>query len=169
MKATEVLKDGFERVQESVHHAVRELDSEQLRWRAYAEGNTIGWLIWHLTRVQDHHVADAFGLRQLWLEDGWCARFGLPFDETATGFGQSVEEVAEVRVESARLLLDYLDAVTERTLRLIAPLDADDLDRVVDEGWDPPVTLGARLVSVISDDLQHAGQSAYLRGQLLDG
>lgn len=76
--------------------------------------------------------------------------------------------MAEVKVESTQLLLDYHDAVAERTLRLVAELEADDLDRVVDEGWDPPVTLGARLVSVISDDLQHAGQAAYLRGQLLD-
>jgi hypothetical protein len=37
---------------------------------------------------------------------------------------------------------------------------------VVDASWDPPVTLGVRLVSVISDDLQHAGQAAYLRGMI---
>ena len=42
-----------------------------------------------------------------------------------------------------------------------------DLPRVVDERWDPPVTLGVRLVSVISDCLQHAGQAAFVRGILL--
>ena len=51
-----------------------------------------------------------------------------------------------------------------RTVAHLAGLSEADLDRVVDERWDPPVTLGVRLVSVISDDLQHAGQAAYLRG-----
>lgn len=166
--ATQILNDSFERVRQSVHHALEGLNPEQLRWHPYAGGNTIAWLAWHLTRVQDHHVADAFDLSQLWLDDGWCGRFDLPFDDTATGYGQDADEVAEVQVESTQLLLDYHDAVVERTLRLVAELDAHDLDRVVDEGWDPPVTLGARLVSVIADDLQHAGQAAYLRGQLLD-
>ncbi|WP_111721244.1 DUF664 domain-containing protein [Homoserinimonas sp. OAct 916] len=168
MEATEILNDGFERVQQSVHHSVRGLSAEQLRWRAYARGNTIAWLIWHLTRVQDDHVADAFDLPQLWLDDGWYTRFGLPFEKLATGYGHSADEVTRVQVQSAQLLLDYHDAVTERTVRQVAALDSGDLDRVVDEGWNPPVTLGVRLVSVISDDLQHAGQAAYLRGQLLE-
>jgi hypothetical protein len=34
----------------------------------------------------------------------------------------------------------------------------------VDDYWDPPVTLGVRLVSIISDDLQHVGQAAFIRG-----
>ncbi|MEO9095480.1 MAG: DUF664 domain-containing protein [Microbacteriaceae bacterium] len=169
MDAKQILNDCFERVQQSVHHAVQGLSPEQLRWRPYAGGNTIAWLVWHLTRVLDHHLSDAFDLPQLWLDDGWCARFDLPFADTTTGYGQSAVEVAEVQVESAQLLLDYHDAVAERTLRLLAELGAGELDRVVDEDWDPPVTLGVRLVSVIADDLQHAGQAAYLRGQLLEG
>ena len=44
-----------------------------------------------------------------------------------------------------------------------------DLERVVDTSWDPPVTLGVRLISVISDDLQHAGQAAYAAGLLKQG
>ena len=39
-------------------------------------------------------------------------------------------------------------------------------DRVVDRTWDPPVTLGVRLVSILDDDTQHAGQAAYVRGLL---
>ena len=64
----------------------------------------------------------------------------------------------------ADLLAGYLRAVTEATKTYVATLGADDLDRVVDEGWDPPVTLGVRFTSVVADDLQHAGQAAYVRG-----
>ena len=53
-----------------------------------------------------------------------------------------------------------------RTRSFLGSLTADDLDRVVDEAWDPPVTLGVRLVSIADDDIQHAGQAAYVRGLL---
>ncbi len=75
--------------------------------------------------------------------------------------------MAAVRVESAALLTDYHDAVHDQTVQFVRTIQDADLGRVVDEAWDPPVTLGVRLVSVISDDLQHAGQAAYLRGVLL--
>lgn len=127
--------------------------------------NTIAWLIWHLTRVQDDHVAEVAGHEQTWISDGWHDRFGLPFDAHAIGYGQSATEVGRVAA-SAELLTGYLDAVHARTIAYVRGLSPDDLDRVVDERWDPPVTLGVRLVSVISDDLQHAGQAAYARGVL---
>jgi hypothetical protein len=74
--------------------------------------------------------------------------------------------VASVRVASPQLLLAYHDATYDATTRFIQHLDEADLDRIVDERWDPPVTLGVRLVSVVNDDLQHVGQAAYVRGLL---
>ena len=53
-----------------------------------------------------------------------------------------------------------------QTIALVSGVTDADLSRVVDEAWDPPVTLGVRLVSVISDGLQHAGQAAFIRGIL---
>ena len=64
------------------------------------------------------------------------------------------------------LLLGYFEAVHQRTLSYVRGLSDGDLTRVVDTSWDPPVTLAVRLVSVLSDDLQHAGQAAFLRGIL---
>ena len=128
------------------------------------QANSITWLIWHLTRIQDDHIADAAGTGQVWLDGGWAARFGLPLDPADTGYGHDDAAVAAVRVPSGELLTGYHDAVFEQTTRYVAGLADDDLDRVVDKRWDPPVTLGVRLVSVISDDLQHVGQAAYVRG-----
>jgi uncharacterized damage-inducible protein DinB len=56
--------------------------------------------------------------------------------------------------------------VHARSAEFLRGLSDEDLDRVVDTNWDPPVTLGVRLVSVLSDDFQHLGQAAYLRGLL---
>jgi uncharacterized damage-inducible protein DinB len=165
----DVLVDGFERVREVVHQVVDGLSAEDLAYQPGPGANSISWLVWHLARVQDDHVADAAGLDQVWSADGWVARFGLPLDAADTGYGHSADQVAAVQVKSHELLTAYYDAVHEQTLRYVRGLGASDLDRVVDTRWDPPVTLGVRLVSVISDDLQHAGQAAYIRGLAAQG
>ena len=168
MTVDELLADGFSRVREVVHEVVRGLSPDQLAYRPHPAANSIGWLIWHLTRVQDDHVADVAGTEQAWLAEGWSGRFGLPFDDMATGWGHSAHEVGSFGVASGDLLTGYHDAVYARTLAFVRTVTESDLDRVVDTRWDPPVTLGVRLVSVIDDDAQHAGQAAYLRGLILD-
>ncbi|MFF5533740.1 DUF664 domain-containing protein [Streptomyces cinerochromogenes] len=164
MHAKDILIDGYGRIQEEVHAALDGLGPDRLHHRPSPEANSIAWLVWHLTRVQDDHVADAFDLDQVWLSQGWEKRFGLDLPRHDTGYGHTPAKVAKVRVESADLLTGYYDAVHEQTLGVLRTLAAKDLERVVDERWDPPVTLGVRLVSVLSDDLQHIGQAAYLRG-----
>lgn len=64
------------------------------------------------------------------------------------------------------LLQDLFGRVPEHIEEALSGLGEEDLDRVVDENWDPPVTLGVRLISIADDDIQHAGQAAYLRGLL---
>jgi uncharacterized damage-inducible protein DinB len=162
--ATDLLVDAYGRIAEIVHDAVEGLDADDLAHRPDPEANSIGWLVWHLARVQDAQVADVAGAEQAWTTGGWAERFALPFDASATGYGQSPEDVAALEGVTAELLLGYLDAVQAATLAYLADLDAGELDRVVDEDWTPQVTLGARLVSVLSDDLQHAGQASYLAG-----
>ncbi len=163
MHSAELLEDAFGRVQGIVHRVLDGMTAADLTFRADDRANSIGWLIWHLTRVQDDHVADAMGTEQVWLADTWHERLALPFDRLATGYGHTADDVAAVRVEP-ELMAGYYDAVHARTVGYVRALSDDDLDRVVDENWNPPVTLGVRLVSVISDDLQHAGQAAFIRG-----
>lgn len=167
MNTAELLTDAFGRVQEVVHQAVAGLTGDQLCHRIDDEANSIAWLVWHLTRVQDDHVAEVAGVEQVWTSRGWAQRFGLPFPDSETGYGQRGADVAKVRVESPDLLVGYYDAVHRQTLSYVGGLVDADLDRVVDSHWDPPVTLGVRLVSVIDDDHQHAGQAALVRGIVL--
>ena len=161
--ANDLLVDAFGRVREAVHEAVAGLDEDQLGFRPDRDANSIAWLVWHLTRVQDDHVSELAGQDQVWTSAGWAQRFALPFADTETGFGQGPEQVEQVQ-PSADLLRGYFDAVHERTAAFLADRSDDDLDRVVDERWDPPVTLGVRLLSVIGDDLQHAAQAADVLG-----
>jgi uncharacterized damage-inducible protein DinB len=167
MTSAELLVDAFERIREDVHGAARGLTPEQLAVRMDADANSIAWLVWHLTRIQDDHVAAAAHVEQVWTSAGWIERFGLPFEPWATGYAHSSADVAAVIVDSGDLLLDYHDAVHAQTIRFVEGITDADLDRVVDESWDPPVTLGVRLVSVINDNTQHAGQAAFVRGLVL--
>ncbi|MFC9551570.1 DUF664 domain-containing protein [Rhodococcus sp. NPDC056960] len=163
MDHSALLTDAFDRIQETVHSVLADLPADGLTFRVDANANTIAWLVWHLTRVQDDHVAGVAGTEQVWTSGGWVERFGLPFPVAAIGYGHSADEVARVQ-SGAGLLREYHDAVHDRTVDYVQSIGADGLDRIVDENWDPPVTLGVRLVSVVSDDLQHAGQAAFVRG-----
>ncbi|MFD7407135.1 DinB family protein [Streptomyces sp. NPDC059866] len=169
MHAKDILSDGYSRIQEEVHAVVDGLGADDLNARPSARANSIAWLVWHLTRVQDDHIADASGLDQVWPAQGWDKRFGLGLPRDDTGYGHSPAKVAKVRVDSGDLLTGYYDAVHDQTLDFVRGLTAKDLERIVDERWDPPVSLGVRLVSVLSDDLQHVGQAAYVRGLLQAG
>ena len=164
MHAKDILIDAYTRIQEEVHAAVEGLTLDDLHRRPGPDANSVAWLVWHLTRVQDDHVAGAFDLEQVWLTQDWEKRFGLDLKPHDIGYGHTSAQVAKVRVDSADLLTGYYDAVHDQTLAALRGLTAEDLDRVVDENWDPPVTLGVRLVSVLSDDYEHVGQAAYLRG-----
>jgi len=166
--SAELLLDALSRVRGLVHRVLRDLSPEQLAARVDG-ANSIAWLVWHLTRIQDDHIAAVAGRPQLWTADGWFDRFALPFDPRATGYGHTSQEVDAVRVASGDLLAAYYDAVHEQTVAYVEGLSDADLDTIVDKSWDPPVTLGVRLVSVISDDLQHVGQAAILRGIVTGG
>jgi hypothetical protein len=160
---TDILLDSFSRVSEGVLEVLDGIDEDRLHWRPDPGANPIGWTVWHLTRIQDDHVASAFDRDQVWLADGWRERFVLPYEPAAHGYGMSADEVGAFSA-SADLLRGYHDAVATRTATLLSGLSPSDLDRIVDDRWDPPVTMAVRLVSVIADDLQHVGQAAYIRG-----
>jgi hypothetical protein len=162
--STDLLADAFGRVRGVATSAVSGLSEQQLEARFDPESNTIAWLLWHLTRGQDAQIADVAGTDQVWVTGGWAERFALPFPTSATGYGHTADDVAAVKGISADLFTAYLDAVTERSLDYVGGLSDADLARIIDERWDPPVTLSARLVSIVSDDLQHAGQAAFIRG-----
>lgn len=165
MTANELLIDAFTRIQENVHSATQGLVKEQLTFRPNATANSIAWLVWHLSRVQDDHIADLASRDQVWASEDWYEQFNLPFDMNVTGYGQTSEDVAAVHA-STELLLGYHDAVYDQTIHYLQSLTDTDFDTVIDTNWNPPVTVGVRLISIINDDLQHVGQAAYVRGLL---
>lgn len=165
MTPAEVLVDALTRTADGVTDVLDRSTEDDLAHRPTPDANSIGWLVWHLARIQDHHVSGVSGLEQVYTAQGFARRFDLPFDDGATGYGHSPQDVAQVR-PPATLLREYSGAVHAHCVAWIGTLSETDLDRVVDKRWDPPVTLGVRLVSVADDSAQHIGQAAYVIGLL---
>lgn len=162
MLVNEMILDAFARNAEAVGPLLEGLSAEQILWRPDAEANSIGWLVWHLARVEDDHMAGLSGREQRWPQ--WRERFGLPYEPDAIGYAMSTADVARFDVGDADLLRGYYAAVHDHTVDIVGSLGEDDFARIVDENWDPPVTLAVRVVSVINDTAQHLGQAAYVRG-----
>jgi uncharacterized protein DUF664 len=159
----ELLRDAFTRLVEHVDEITDGLTDDQSNYRPSPSANSIAWLIWHSARVQDLQLAPIAGVEQVWIRDGWVDRFGLDLPRNDSGYGHGPNEVAKVRAP-VELLAGYYHAVHERTLEFVAGVTGEDLARIVDPDWDPPVTASARLVSIIDDCAQHLGQAAYLLG-----
>lgn len=179
--ARELLRDGFDRVAQTVRSVTSGTDASVLLYQPDPQSNHAAWLIWHLTRVQDDHLADLSAVLggadapsrgtkqytptgQLWLEHGWAQRFALPYPAEDTGFGHDAENVQAFVNGDSGLLAAYHQAVHDRTVQVLESVSTEDYERVVDQRWDPPVTAASRLVSVLNDTTQHVGQAAYVRG-----
>jgi hypothetical protein len=163
----DMMLDGFGRIQDALEHALDGLPPDLLDRLPKEDCNPIGWLAWHLLRGQDAQVADLMGEQQLWIKDGWHARFNLPADGEATGFGDTPEEVAAFKSPDMKVIVDYSRATVERSQAYLKSLTPKELNRKLDEPWWTPVpTVGVRLVSILADCLEHAGQMAYIRGLL---
>ncbi|MDJ1132975.1 mycothiol transferase [Streptomyces iconiensis] len=166
MDTSALLLDGFTRIREEVHDVLDGLSEHDLNARLDSAANSVAWLVWHLTRVQDDHVSEVAGLEQAWTTEGFEERFGLDLPAGSTGFGHSSRDVAKVHVADPALLAEYYDAVHARSADYLRGVQDQALDEVVDASWDPPTTLGVRLISVLADDLQHVGQAAFVKGVL---
>jgi hypothetical protein len=163
-QASDVLTDAIERIRDGVADTVDDLDPSALADRPGPDANSVGWLLWHLTRVQDAHVAEFLDDEQLYVRDGHAAALGLPEDPHDTGYGHSSEQVAAVRIADPAALVAYHRAVAERSLELLGRESAEDLDRIVDDSWDPPVTAAVRWLSILEDCFMHLGQAQYAAG-----
>jgi hypothetical protein len=161
--ARELLRDAFTRQIEHVDDLTDGLTDEVSFFRPTAEANSIAWLIWHSARQQDMQLCNLAGVEQVWTGGGWADRFGLDLGANDHGYGHDPEDVGKVRAP-ADLLAGYYHAVHKVTLEYLASVTAEELGRVVDTHWTPPVTASARLVSIIDDAAQHLGQAAYIRG-----
>ena len=162
----DLLTDAYGRIEQVIERSLKGLTEDDLKWQPKPDCNSIGWLVWHLTRVQDDHISSLMGEDQLWIKDGWYMKFNRPPDSKDRGFGDTPEQVAAF-ASDAQTLLDYHKVVSDRSKQYFKTLPDADLDRELNEPqYQPLPTVGVRIISILADNLQHAGQAAYVRGQL---
>lgn len=166
MEWEDLLIDGYGRVVESMERILKGLSQDQLNWQPNIDCNSIGWISWHLTRQHDSQITDLLEEEQLWIKDGWYAKFNRTSDPSDTGFGHTSQQVAAFDSPKVEILIDYQRAVFKRSKRYFQSLSKTDLDRILNEPYQPPPTVSVRLISILEDSLLHLGQTTYIRGLL---
>ncbi|MFH1646805.1 MAG: DinB family protein [Chloroflexota bacterium] len=165
MEAHEAIANGYGHVLRALEYTLDGLTPEDLNWQPKPDSNSIGWLVWHLTRWHDFQISRFMEEEQVWIKGGWYRKFGRPADPRDHGLGHKPADLAGFKSPDAATLLGYHRAVLERSRHYFPTLSQNDLDRII-EGtpFKPPPTLGMALMGTLSDGLQHAGQASYLRG-----
>jgi hypothetical protein len=167
MEWKDLILDGFERVPSELEEILKGLTPADLDWQPAGQCNSIGWTVWHLARVQDAQISDLDGEEQLYLREKWFLKFQRPSDPKDTGYGDSLQNVADFRSPDSRVLSGYLRATTSRSQAYLKSVALPALDRTLNEPWFKPLpTVGVRLVSILVDACQHAGEVSYIRGLL---
>lgn len=168
MKWQQLIAEIYNEISRELERALDGLTMDDLNQQPRPDCNSIGWLAWHLTRCQDVANADLIGEEQLWLKEKWHAMFGRAADPTDIGYGHSSEDALNFRAPDSITLLKYHRRVLEKTLHYInLELTENDLEREFQKPTFPGINTVRRMfVGVISDNLQHVGQIAYIRGLL---
>ena len=164
MTPADLLTDAFGRIRDGVHRLLADLDDDALAGARRRDANTIGWLVWHLLRVQDDHVADVAGTEQVWTTPGLRRPGRAAVRRRRDRLRALLRRGRPVGVGAE--LLGGTPTPSPRPRWPTSPPSAPTTSSAWSTTWDPPVTLGVRLVSVIGDDLQHLGQAAYVKGLL---
>lgn len=175
MDAIDVLSDLAARPLQALDYFWADLHPSRINDRPGGHPNSIAWLLWHSARETDAQIAPLAATQEIWTAQGFAQRFGFDGQDLGAldmGYGQDRAAAEAITVpathEGKHLLREYLEAVYEHLGEWISTLDESDLDRVIDRGYDPPVTLGVRVISVIDDAAQHVGQAAHIAGMPTD-
>lgn len=173
MAVTAFIEDLLEESKRRLYRMLRDLTPEELAWRPAPEANSIGFIVWHLARVEDRWLA-GFALDHIterWIRDGWAARFNLPKSDTGVGF--TLEQVDDLHKHMPPIaeVCAYFDVVREDMLTYLRGLSDADLDQAPSRAPFPEVgtlppnfTIGRMFRQLIGEYNQHLGQVGYLRG-----
>lgn len=164
MELAEFITGIFMRISQVLETALDGLTEDEINQQPNPECNSIGWMVWHLTRVQDRFIAMLSNNEQVYIAGKWYEKFNRGADPQDIGYGHSSEDLANFKAPDTKTLLDYHYDTLEKTKQYTNRISPGELDRVIDNSRAPTVAL--RLTAFISDNLQHAGQVAYLRGWL---
>ncbi|MCH8109745.1 MAG: DinB family protein [Chloroflexi bacterium] len=137
------------------------LTQEQALWRPAPHANNIGFILWHVGRVEDTRISS---LRephpQIWESQGWYEKFGQSVDAPDPGDRMGLRALS---IPTLDVLLGYVKAVHQQTLEFLSALKPDDLDAIPNPSQ-PERTVADVLRHMITHKNNHHGQIDYIRG-----
>ena len=164
MKGAKILSDMLEMSDSLVRRALEGLTDADLIKRPSDQDNTIGWLMWHKTRVEDIAFADASGEEQFWISDKWHEKFGMEPNPGQMGFRGFARTSDEPRVQERKTFSATPTPFGRARLRCWRASRPRTSTRKSPPRWARPSKSGTTSGRVAADNIQHGGQICYLRG-----
>lgn len=162
MTLNDFIADALEKETGFLMAALDGLSPAEMAWQPAPDANSIGWMLWHMVRVEDMWIQFFAQFQpELWESAGWHEKFGLPTRDN--GFGHTADQVNNFPPLDWPEFLRYRTAVRAATLAYLNTLTPADLATVPRERR-PEMSLGAMFRQIIGELYQHTGQIAYLRG-----
>ena len=95
-----------------------------------AKDETIAWVLWHIARIEDITMGILVGGGEQLFDDAWKNQLNAPL--TDTGNALTDDEIIELsrRLDIGKLM-EYRNAVGQRTREIVKSLTADDMTRKV--------------------------------------
>ena len=142
--------------------ALEGLSQEEVNWAPAPHCNSIAFILWHVTRVEDvliHPISQR--IAGVYWTQGWQERLGIP--ATEIGYQYTEEQLQAWSAPKFEDLQEYAQAVHERTLAFVETLTPEKLLEVPRPDY-PNQTIGVILAHLATEIAQHVGQISYLRG-----
>ena len=144
--------------------AIDDLTSEELRWQATPEANTIQWILWHMFRVEDTWIQFFIqNQTEIWEHQKWTDVFDLPTRDN--GFGHTPEQVSNFPNLELAELLAYGEEVRKRTIAYLSELESNQFE-VIPRERRPNITVADVFRQIVGEFYQHTGQIAYIKGMI---
>ncbi len=161
MEAKELILRSLEQSQRFLTRALDGLTQEEVAWSPNAECNSIAFILWHMTRVEDLFVNRVIQReKELYEAEGWQEKLGTP----VKAYGYTLEELKAWPVPKLEVLRAYANSVREKTLSFLQSVTPEKLSEEVIRPNRPPDSVGASLGHMSTEIALHVGQIAYLRG-----
>ena len=166
MLPAESILYALQRNWDMVDTALEGLDDVAMARQPSNGCNSAAWILWHMTRVVDTFIHTRFrSIPQIWIQDGWHEKFGMPGDAEDRGVGWTADQVAEWTPPSKEAQIGYYGAVKAAAVAYIESLTEADLEKTM---VIPPVAEPRSVAMLLGqftwDNIAHGGQIAYLRG-----
>lgn len=163
MSDMQLLCDLLDRAQERFLETINQMTVEELNQMPDPLIKSVSWLTWHTAKMLDQQVSQLNEEEALYFTQAWVDRFAFDLPKNTEDWKHSPEEAKKVIITDKELLIDYLKLTIKVSKNYLSQLDADTLEDIIDQSWNPAVTRGVRLVSTVDDALMHSGQAVYTR------